>query len=490
MKRNVRLAVAMVFLSGAAFAQSTYSTIYGSITDPSAAVIRDAIVQATNTSTGAVRSVKTNAEGLFSFVDLDPGTYNISATAANFAPEEEKGVELLAREPRRVDLRLQVAGATATTVEVTAQTPVSEQLTLSDSKSGDVINSLPLNFRATADPSPIGVATLAPGVQSDASGNITISGQLPTATSFSLDGISTQLPRQGGPTHDLLPSVEGIAEFRVNTASNSAEFAQPTDLTVISRGGTNDFHGGAFWYFQRESLNARVGIANLVPNGNANTFGASLGGPVVFPHIYDGKNKTFFYFDYEGVRLSTTSVIDTNTIPASWITGNFSGSGTTIVNPITGVPFANNIIPPALINHTSAYLIPYVFPAAINAENAITSPNLVQPFPGTYNNDGFDGRRFGVSRLSPRQSVGPGGSDGLSVECLDRSHHRLEHCAAGQLYRFSHLQSDLQSGSESNCAQHVRLCSTDRDARPATGIFELPQLPRGAYACQRTFRQV
>jgi len=188
-----------------------------------------------------VRSVKTNAEGLFSFVDLDPGTYNISATAANFAPEEEKGVELLAREPRRVDLRLQVAGATATTVEVTAQTPVSEQLTLSDSKSGDVINSLPLNFRATADPSPIGLRLWR------RASNLTPAGTShlrPVAHRhvFLWMHIDTT-PAPGGPTHDLLPSVEGIAEFRVNTASNSAEFAQPTDLTVISRGGTNDFHG-------------------------------------------------------------------------------------------------------------------------------------------------------------------------------------------------------------------------------------------------------
>jgi len=392
MKRNVRLAAAILFLSGAAFAQSTYGTIYGNITDPSSAIIRDAVVEATNTSTGVVRSVKTNAAGFFSFVNLDPGTYNLSASAASFAPAEEKGVPLLAREERRVDLQLPLAGATATTVEVTAQTSVSEQLTLADSKSGEVINSLALNFRATADPSPIGVAALAPGVQSDASGNLTIAGQLPTATSFSLDGISTQLPRQGGPTHDLFPSVEGIAEFRVNTASNSAEFAQPTDLTVISKSGTNDFHGGAFWYFQRESLNAQDQISGIVPTGDANTFGMSIGGPVSLPHIYNGKNKTFFYFDYEGVRLSTNSLIDTNTIPAAWRTGDFSGAGTTIVNPITGIPFANNTIPSGLINSTAAKLIPFIFPTPTNSEDAITSPNLVQPFPGTYNNDGFDGR--------------------------------------------------------------------------------------------------
>ena len=116
------------------------------------------------------------------------------------------------------------------------------QLTLSDTKSGATLNSLALNFRAN-NPSPIVTAALAPGAKIDSGGNITISGQLPTATSFSLDGIATQLPRFGGPSKDLVPSVEGIAEFRVNTASNSAEYSQPTDVTVISKSGTNDFHG-------------------------------------------------------------------------------------------------------------------------------------------------------------------------------------------------------------------------------------------------------
>jgi len=393
MKRYARLAAALLFLSTAALAQSTYGTIYGSVTDPSGAVIRDALVEAKNPSTGAVRSLKTGPDGLYRFFNLDPGTYTVTVSATGFSTAEDKDVKVLAREDAPADFQMQLAGAAATTVDVTASAnEVSEQLTLSDSKSGDAINSLALNFRATSDPSPIGVAALAPGVQSDSGGNLTISGQLPTATSFSLDGISTQLPRQGGPIHDLFPSVEGIAEFRVNTASNSAEFAQPTDLTVISRSGTNDFHGGAFWYFQRASLNSTDQISGIIPTGDANTFGMSIGGPVWIPHVYDGKNKTFFYFDYEGVRLSTNSLIDTNTIPTPWLTGNFAGSGTTIINPLTNTPFANNVIPQAMINSTASKLIPSVFPAPTNPETVITVPNLVQSFPGTYNNDGFDGR--------------------------------------------------------------------------------------------------
>ena len=146
------------------------------------------------------------------------------------------------------------------------------------------------------------MANLTPGVNEDSSGNFTFSGQLPTATSFSIDGISTQLPRYGGPTKELFPSVEGISEFRVNTRGNSAEFSQPTDLTVTTKSGTNEFHGGAYWYLMRKDMNSADQISGEVPIGDANTFGVSFGGPVSIPKVYDGKDKTFFFFDYEGVR--------------------------------------------------------------------------------------------------------------------------------------------------------------------------------------------
>jgi len=377
--------------AGAVFAQSTYGAIHGVVTDPSSAIVRGAKVEAIDEQTGISHTAETSADGLYRFVNLDPGVYTIAATASGFSRSEEKGISLLAREDRVISLQLAVASAAGTTIEVTAVPVISEQTTLSYSQSGSEINDLALNFRATANPSPIGVATLSPGVQSDSSGNITIGGQLPTATSFSLDGVSTQLPRYGGPTRDLFPSVEGIAEFKVNVASNSAEFAQPTDITVISRGGTNDFHGGGFWYFQRQSFNARDGIANIIPTGDADTFGTSVGGPLTIPHVYNGKNKTFFYFDYEGVRLNSTSLIDTNTIPSPWISGDLSGAGSPVVG-LNGSPIPGNKIPASQINPTAAKLIPSIFPAATNSETALTVPNLVTGFPATYNNDGFDGR--------------------------------------------------------------------------------------------------
>jgi hypothetical protein len=387
----MRTAALAIVVSSAAFAQSTYGTIYGTVTDPSSGVVRGAKVEAIDEHTGVTLSLETDANGQYRFVSLDAGVYTLAVTATGFSRTERKNVPLLARDELSIPFQLTLASAAGETIEVTATTVVSEALTLSYSKSGGEIDDLALNFRATSNPSPISVATLSPGVQTDSSGNITIGGQLPTATSYSLDGVSTQLPRYGGPTGDLFPSVEGIAEFKVNTAANNAEFAQPSDVTAISKSGTNDFHGTAYWYFQRQDFNARDGISGIIPTGNADNFGVSVGGPIWAPHIYDGRNKTFFYFDYEGVRLNANSLIDTNTIPASWLAGDLSGAGSTVVG-LNGSPLPGNQIPASMFNSTATKLIPYIFPAATNSENALTSPNLVQAFPATYNNDGFDGR--------------------------------------------------------------------------------------------------
>lgn len=392
--RLCALAIALLLLGHSqSLAQSTYGAIVGTVYDPSGAVIQNAKVEAKNQGTSAIRVIDTDSQGDYRFVNMDPGTYTITVTAQGFATTQNKGVILPARETARADVKLELQ-AGGTQVEVTpAQSVVSEVQTQSSSLSGSEINSLALNFRATNNPSPIVVADLTPGVNEDGNGNFTFSGQLPTATSFSIDGISTQLPRYGGPTKELFPSVEGISEFRVNTAANSAEYSQATDLTVITRSGTNEFHGGGFWYLMRKDFNSQDQISGNIPIGNANTFGGSLGGPLLIPKLYNGKNRTFFYFDYEGIRLNQSAQISTNTPPAAWRTGNLSGSGATIVNPLTGVPFPNNQIPLSMINPVSAKIIPLFFPQATNSSASLAGgPNLVETFPGNYGSDGFDGR--------------------------------------------------------------------------------------------------
>jgi len=373
-------------------AQSTFGTIIGTVTDPSGAVVTGAKVEALNQATGVTRSALTDGSGEYKLLNVEPGKYTITVIAAQFTVTRDEDVVVLARDTARSDIQLQVLGGKQTVVVEEAQSVVSEDLTVSTSRSGAEISSLPLNFRATNAPSPIETAALTPGVNQDQGGNLTFSGQLPTATSFSLDGIAIQDVRYGGPSTNLFPSVEGIAEFRVNTAGNSAEFAQPTDLTVVSKGGTNEFHGSGFWYFTRADWNATDGIGKFNPTLNANTGGGSIGGPII-------KNKLLFYFDYEGVRLNQNTLIATQTLPSSWASGNFSGVGGgavpfVLTNPQTGAAMNPAAVP---VNPTSAEIISDFFPAPAgpNAGSSnidATGNNLNTTFPGHYSNNGYDGR--------------------------------------------------------------------------------------------------
>ncbi len=372
-------------------AQSTYGTIIGTVTDASGAFVAGAKVEALNQATGGARSVTTDRLGEYQFLNVDPGQYTITVTAEKFTAGKDENVILLSRDTARADIHLEVQGGRESVV-VEGQSVVSEDLTESTSRSGAEISSLPLNFRATNAPSPIETAALTPGVNQDQSGNLTFSGQLPTATSFTLDGISIQDVRVGGPSTNLFPSVEGIAEFHVNTAGNSAEFAQPTDLTVVTRSGGNEFHGAGFWYLTRQDWNAMDGIAHFNPTLSANTFGTSVGGPIL-------KNKLFFYFDYEGVRLDQSTLIATQTLPSSWAAGDFSGVGGgavpfALTDPITKTTINNAAVP---VNATSAKVISDFFPAPsgpnVTSSNIdTTGNNLNSTFPGHYSNDGFDGR--------------------------------------------------------------------------------------------------
>jgi hypothetical protein len=180
-------------------AQSTFGAINGKVTDPSGAAVPGAKVEALNQATGEIRHTASDKVGEYLFLNIDAGQYTITATAAGFAATKDENVVVLARETTQSEIHLQVQGASQTVVVDGAQSDLSEDLTDSTSRSGADIGTLALNFRASNAPSPIQAATLTAGVSQDPGGNLTFSGQLPTATSFSLAGISIQNVRQAGP---------------------------------------------------------------------------------------------------------------------------------------------------------------------------------------------------------------------------------------------------------------------------------------------------
>src|SRR5262245_53980137 len=394
--------VLLVFGSGSPLAaQSIYATLVGVVTDPSGAVVPGATITVTHAGTQVVRATVSDTVGSYQVANLDAGEYTITITLDGFA-DAVRQISLLARQTVRADMRLALAGASEQ-VQVTAERPVIEtdSATIGSSTSGDQIAKLALNFRATNNTSPIVVATLAQGVQQDRAGQISIAGALPFMTSFSIDGISSQRTRGGGPSRELFPSVESIEELKVSAASNNAEFMQVTDITTTSKSGTNVLHGSTFWFFQDSALDGvtqftpRTGAGDPIkPKVRTNAFGASAGGPVI-------RNRTFFFATFEGVRRPNETTLSQLLPPDAFRRGDLSSISRPLMNPFIGQPYPNNQIP---IHPASARILQDLYETQNQPTGAsLSSPNFITNADGDFRQNGFDLR--GDQSLSKNQKL-------------------------------------------------------------------------------------
>jgi hypothetical protein len=373
-----------------ALAQSTFATLTGTVTDSSNAVLPGVTVTVTNARTQSVRVVVTDGAGNYLLPNLDAGEYTIVASLVAFA-DQTRQIELLARQTVRVNLQMPIAG-TKEQVEVVGSSAIieTERATIDNSKSGDDINRLALNFRATTSTSPLVVATLAPGVQQDSGGRISVAGNMPYMTSFSVDGVSVQNTRGGGPMRDLFPSVESIEEFKVTAAGNNAEYMQATDVTTTTKGGTNRLRGSAFWFNQHSKFASvdqfaprDAGGRPIKPVVNANTAGGTTGGPIV-------RNRTFFFATYEGVRRPFEATRSQIVPPDAFRQGDLSSVKKQLVNPISGAPFPNNQVP---VSPIAAKVIDRLFPRQNQPTGAaLNQPNLIYNAARDFTIDGVDGR--------------------------------------------------------------------------------------------------
>jgi hypothetical protein len=289
----------------ASHAQSTFGSIVGVVHDATQAVVPGASIKIQSLDDNSVHSATSDENGTFEVLNLKPGHYSVSAQAQGFADFEIPSAELISRQTLRVDVTLTLEKRSES-VEVSDTVAVinTENAVISDSKSNQQMMQLPLNNRATTT-SPLGALALSPNVQQDSSGNIALGGASSAMVNFSVDGISTTNVRQNGALQDAYPSQEGISEVKVTSFNNNAEFSQVGDVTFTTKSGTSQLHGSLFEYFQNDALDASpYGFSGKAPK-HFNTFGGSLGGPVTIPKLYDGKDKTFFFIDYEGNRRST-----------------------------------------------------------------------------------------------------------------------------------------------------------------------------------------
>jgi hypothetical protein len=341
--------------------------LVGIVTDPTGAVVPNATVTATHLATNTSKTMSTDSSGSYELPNLLPGAYNVSVRAAGFKELVQQNIPLDPRATVRVNAVLQV-GTTQTTVEVKGAPPVitTETGTVSEIETSQQVSQLPINTRAL-DTSPLAIITTLPGVVVDrngtSGGGISIGGATRSSLiEYSVDGFSTVDVRGNGPTVEMYPSTEAIAEVKVTTELANAENSSMGDVSFISKGGSNRFHGSLFEYLQNDAVDAIPAFAHGKPKVRDNDFGGSISGPVRLPH-YNGKDRTFFFFDWESNRQHSASSITENVPTAAMLNGNFSSllPGTALLNPFTGVPYTNNQIP---INATSTKILSTFYPAA------------------------------------------------------------------------------------------------------------------------------
>jgi hypothetical protein len=355
-------------------AQIASAELAGTVTDASGAVIPNATVTAINVDTSVSHDTVSGKNGDYVLPNLPPGNYTLTVEAAGFRKLEQTGVNLQVNQSSRVDFSLQV-GQAAETVSVTGHPPLleSESSSVGTVINQKLVNELPLNGRnfvqlATLSPGVNGVGqstsgTIMGGARPDdrrAGNEIFSNGNREGDNNFLYDGVDNNERLTLSLT--LRPAVDAVREFKIQTNLYSADVGRNSGavIDVISKSGTNSLHGSLFEFIRNSDVDARTYFnakGTAFPAFRLNQFGGSLGGPIVIPHVYHGKDKTFFFVDYEGFR-SSTQVFERGNIPTLRMRQGDFGEllpNTLIYDPLTTVqispgtyrrtPFPNNLIP-------------------------------------------------------------------------------------------------------------------------------------------------
>src|SRR6267378_517906 len=345
--RFLSFSLFLTFSAITARAQSDRGTIAGTVLDSSGGVVEGATITATGAETGTVYTTTSTSTGAYRFSSLVLGHYDIAVTAKGFKVSTATRVEVQINSTSSLDITLR-AGAVTETVTVLADAPSIETGT---SEMGTVIGAreiveLPLSLNASGQSflrSPETFVFLIPGTQgpgtnqngSNSAGifQSKLSGGQNFSTEVLLDGVSTTRSDSGSAFDQTAPSVEALSEFKVLTSTFSAQFGRTSGgiESFATKSGTSDYHGTAFDLFRNTALDANSWDNNFPPfkaprpADHQNDFGGSLGGPVRIPKLYDGRNKTFFFFSWEQYRNNPgTSSTDTLPTKAELQNGDFS----------------------------------------------------------------------------------------------------------------------------------------------------------------------
>src|SRR5215831_6117995 len=370
---------ALFLLVVCAWSQTITASLEGLVKDPSASVIQGATVRILNNGTNAVTRLTTDQAGRFFAPVLQPGAYLVTVEAAGFKKAERSNLTLEVNQAARIEIEMQV-GSVSETVEVSAATALVDA---TSSSVGHVIDSLGISNLPLNQRNPLSLILLVPGVNGSVGadmtgGNFSVNGGRSGSNDILLDGVSSSVPSDASQRLTVLPSVDAVEEFRVQTNNYSAEFGGSGGgiVNLIFKSGSNQLHGSAFDFLRNSVMdsNSWNGNRSGIPLASfkRNQFGASGGGPVILPKLYHGRDRTFFFLSYEGLRQRSAGSFGPTTMPTLLEragdfsdTRNATGQLITIYDPFSGVngsprtPMPGNIVPASRFNPVSTKALKY-----------------------------------------------------------------------------------------------------------------------------------
>ena len=354
--RLVVILLPLLALCATMYAQTGLGNIAGTVTDPSGAVVVGATVTATNVNTGVKTARPSNSTGFYEILQLLPGKYTLEGVAPGFKTFKREGITLQVEDRLTINVGL-VLGQSTEVVSITAEAPL---LRTQDAQTGEVVDNNFIMNLPQLQRDPLQMLTISGNVQGNGArangqagaatagisanggeNDTRINGGRTSGIDYLVDGIS-QTSGASHSANSVTPGMEDVSEFKVVTNGMSAEYGRASGglVEMVTKSGSNELHGQAFEYLQNNDLNAGSWWNNA--NGNSasvfrnNDFGFALGGPVFIPKVYHGKNKTFFFANYEGVRYSTGSNTTNpqSTSTAALRAGDFSGNAYDGILPV------------------------------------------------------------------------------------------------------------------------------------------------------------
>lgn len=345
--RSLFILIAVFCFPVFAHAQSSTATLSGSVEDQTGAIVAGANIALVSVAQGSQRLATSNNEGRFVFPSLPPGQYSLTATRDGFAPVEVKNVTLNVNDQVALRITLNVGEISQSVEVLEGASLVNESAEVATTVDRQFVENMPLNGRSFHS-----LMTLTPGVVqtrvgSNDLGQFSVNGQRADANYFTVDGVSANTAMSGsqnqgqtlagtlpgltvfGGTNNLV-SVDALEEFKVLTSSYAAEFGRSpgAQVSIVTRSGTNDFHGSIFDYVRNDVFDANDWFTNrnrlAKPPLRQNDFGGVFHGPILLPRFgeggrqpwYNGRNRSFFFLSYEGLRLRQPQVISNAEVPS------------------------------------------------------------------------------------------------------------------------------------------------------------------------------